>query len=231
MKEIVGIVRKSEQGMSSPFLCRADDNELYWCKGALSGMTTLRAEWICANMAKVLQLPIPPFEIMHVDYELARESKVEFASQFVSPMNCYVFASKHIDNAADLMKEHLKGRILDAILGVRILLFDGLIHNTDRSIVNSNILSSKDELWIIDHNNAFSSSWDEKEFLTDHIFGSCYMWAKDIDYSDFLSLLQSPDILNIVSRCWAEMPSEWIDAEDGLTLDAIMSTIRAFKEP
>ena len=231
MKEIVGIVKKSEQGMSSPFLCRANNDELYWCKGALSGMKSLRAEWICANVAKFLQLPIPPFEIMHVDYELAKASKVDSAVHFVSPMNCYVFASKHVENAVDLMKEHLKGRTIDRTLGVHILLFDSLIHNNDRSPGNSNILSSKDEIWIIDHNNAFSSSWDPKTFLAEHIFASYFTQAKDADYSDFLVSLKKSTILNDVSKHWNEMPSEWLDAEGGLTLDTITSTIQAFKEP
>ena len=88
MKEIVQIIRKSEQGMSSPFFCGADDDQYYWCKGVLSGMTSLRAEWICANLAKSFGLPIPHFEIMHVQYKLAKESKIETAVQLVSPMNC-----------------------------------------------------------------------------------------------------------------------------------------------
>ena len=196
----------------------------YWCKGALSGMTSLRAEWICANLAKSFGLPIPHFEIMHVLYELAKESKIETAVQFVSPMNCYVFASKHIDNAVDLMEENAHSLKLENSLGSRILLFDALIHNADRSTVNSNILYNKNEIWIIDHNNAFCKNWNESAFLRDHILTDDYTKARDCDYAEFLSALKAPELAEIITKHWSEMPPEWIDALEGLTLDEITST-------
>lgn len=41
---IVEIIKQAEQGMSSPFLCRADDGALYFVKGRASGRASLWAD-------------------------------------------------------------------------------------------------------------------------------------------------------------------------------------------
>ncbi len=146
-------------------------------------------------------------------------------------MNCYVFASKHVDNAVDLMVENASSLKLDKSLGAKILLFDALIHNSDRSFGNSNILYRKNEIWIIDHNTAFCRDWNESAFLQDHILTGDYTRAHDQDYADFLAALKSTELPEIVTNHWSAMPSEWIDAPQGLTLDEITSTIESFKQP
>ncbi len=51
MRSAVQIVRVSEQGVSRPFLCLADDGARYWCKGTTSGIRTMQAEWVCDQLA------------------------------------------------------------------------------------------------------------------------------------------------------------------------------------
>lgn len=45
---IVEIIKQADQGLSSPFLCRGDDGELYFVKGRASGRASLWAEWWAA---------------------------------------------------------------------------------------------------------------------------------------------------------------------------------------
>lgn len=39
--EIVEILRRSEQGMTKPFICRGDDGEIYFVKGQNAGHRSL----------------------------------------------------------------------------------------------------------------------------------------------------------------------------------------------
>ena len=128
------------------------------------------------------------------------------------------------------MEENAHKLKLENSLGSRILLFDALIHNADRSIGNSNILCINNEIWIIDHNNAFCRNWNETAFLRDHILSTDYAKAHDEDYAEFLAALKDPELAKTVEKHWSEMPPEWLDAP-GLTLDEITSTILGFKQP
>ena len=59
---ITEIVRRSEQGVTRPFLCRSADGTGYFVKGIVgAGAESLRAEWVCGKLAQTLGLPIPDY--------------------------------------------------------------------------------------------------------------------------------------------------------------------------
>lgn len=74
---IVEIIKKAEQGLSSPFLCRGDDDALYFVKGRASGRASLWAEWLAGHLGQALGLPIPPFHLVDVPAALVRECPAE----------------------------------------------------------------------------------------------------------------------------------------------------------
>jgi hypothetical protein len=51
---ITEVIGRSEQGMTRPFLCHADDWATYYVKGAFAGLNSLCCEWVASRLAKPL---------------------------------------------------------------------------------------------------------------------------------------------------------------------------------
>ena len=68
--EILEVLGRSEQGITKPFICRADDDEIYFVKGTGAGRRSQLCEWIGGKLGQWLGLPLAPFEIVEVPVEL-----------------------------------------------------------------------------------------------------------------------------------------------------------------
>lgn len=68
---VTEIVRRLDQGMTRPFLVRAEDDVLYVAKGRETTQRGLIAEWLCAHLARSLGLTIPDFALLEVPFDLA----------------------------------------------------------------------------------------------------------------------------------------------------------------
>ena len=68
--EFVEFMRRSDQVMTRPFICRADNGKTYFVKGRDAGRRSQICEWIAGCLARQLKLPIAPFEIVNVPEEL-----------------------------------------------------------------------------------------------------------------------------------------------------------------
>lgn len=171
MQCVEAIIRISEQGVTQPFYCRARDAE-WWCKGWHTGIASLVREWVCANLAKTLDLPIPEFEILEVPLEVfdAWASFQDAPQHLVIPGQPYVFASRNVPNSLDVESPGT----LPLGLTERLVLFDHAIRNLDRSVGNSNLLQapageSDSGFFLIDHNNAFDCNFSDAAFADTHI--------------------------------------------------------------
>jgi hypothetical protein len=78
--QVTEIIRRLEQGMTRPFLVRAEDDVLYVAKGRETTQRGLIAEWICAYLAQQLGLPIPAFTLLQVPPELVSALGPEVAA-------------------------------------------------------------------------------------------------------------------------------------------------------
>ena len=91
---ITEIISRSEQGMTRPFLCRAENDGLFYVKGRYAGYRTLCCEWVAGRLGQLMGLPIPDFFIAEVPIGLVRDSAradagdlgagLVFASQLVT---------------------------------------------------------------------------------------------------------------------------------------------------
>jgi len=63
---IVEIVRRSDQGITRPFLCVGSDGRRYYVKGHGAGRRSLIAEWLAGRAGKLLDLPIPDFALAEI---------------------------------------------------------------------------------------------------------------------------------------------------------------------
>lgn len=115
---IVEIIKQAEHGLSSPFLCRGDDGELYFVKGRASGRSSLWAEWLGGYLGRAFGLPIPPFCIAEIPAELIRECPPE-----LRPVGSgLAFASRRVE-ACQWLERAVAPRVEDK-LQRDILVFD-----------------------------------------------------------------------------------------------------------
>jgi len=164
------IVRRSEQGVTNPFLCRSNDGTSWFVKGLLSaGAEALRAEWIAGCLAQRMGLPMPEFAIMEISDDLIQSSVIDGVQDLAGGV---AFGSRTIVGAQELT--FTRAREVPASLQAEILLFDWWIRNDDRVLGpsggNPNVLFSGDEIWVIDHHNGFSKTFDVSRFGKDHVF-------------------------------------------------------------
>jgi len=207
---VIEIIRRSEQGVTRPFLCRASDDRQYWVKGRNTGMAGLCHEWIAGQMARDFQLPIPEFSLIEVSQQMITNCANEDAPALGAGV---AFASLHVENAGDL-PFYAKTRV-DAELKRRLLAFDCWVQNEDRTLGaqggNVNLLWDQWEKkpWVIDHNNAFDTAFSMQNLLKNHVF------QEELDRkSHSFSLAIREEMRDIHARFatyLSDLPDDWVE--------------------
>lgn len=228
MQRIESILKVSEQGVSRPFLCRDEVGGVRWCKGSHTGFRSLISEWICACLAREVNLPVPNFEIFRLDckdFRLWRKMQNADVPNLVTETNPFVFGSLNVENSKDVLDPRVDLGHIDPKVLSRIYWFDKLIHNTDRTDYNSNLLVNG-RVYIIDHNNAFDPTFTEDEFSSEHILRD---YREVISESEVSALKER--VCGLVQgvfldSAWDAMPTAWADVgESVLSLDTIRHVI------
>ncbi|UJA20245.1 aminotransferase class I and II [Thermoleophilia bacterium SCSIO 60948] len=142
------------EGGSLPALVEASDDGLYVVKlrGAGQGPKALVAELLAGRLAQELGLPVPELAIVSMPAELALAEP--------DPEIQELLAASAGENAGlDFLPGALPfspaGRFdVDPALAARIVWFDALVENVDRTPKNPNLLTWHGELWLIDHGAA-----------------------------------------------------------------------------
>lgn len=148
------------EGGSMPAIVEADDLGTYVLKfrGAGQGVRALIAEIISGGIARALGLPVPEVVLLHLNGDLARtESDPEIqdlirASDGLNVGLDYLPGSINFDPAVDGVDDDFASRLV---------WFDTLISNVDRTARNTNMLMCKKQPWLIDHGASltFHHAW------------------------------------------------------------------------
>ncbi|WP_067183248.1 HipA family kinase [Microtetraspora niveoalba] len=204
------------EGGSLPGVVEADDLGTYVVKfrGAGQGRRVLVAEIICAELARGLGFATPELKLIDLDPQLgAREPDEEIQDLLT--------ASAGRNLAIDFLPGALGfdplGWRPDPDFASRLLWFDALIHNVDRSWRNPNLLVWHDDVWLIDHGAAlwFHHNWrsanPRRPFDgNDHVLAP---YATEMDAADAeLAPRVTRDLLDKVT---ALVPDEWLEDEPG----------------
>jgi hypothetical protein len=205
------------EGGSLPGLMEADDLGTYVVKwrAAGQGVKVLVAEVICGELARALGLPVPVLVTVDVAPELAvgePDVEVQELLQRSAGRNLgldYLPGALDFDAGADGVDPQLAGRVL---------WFDALVGNVDRSWRNPNMLFWHGRLQLIDHGAAltFHHNWP----------GAAAAVRRPYDASSHALIECDPDLASadnaltplvteaLLADVLAQVPDEWLADED-----------------
>ncbi len=253
MITITEILARSDQGITRPFLCRADDGGLYYVKGDYAGQRSLCCEWVAGHLARALELPVPDFDIADVPRVLVHGSDRDDIRELgVGP----AFASARVEDSHEITWSETES--FPADIRARILLFDWWVQNEDRSLSalggNPNLLISSEAevddlsdhrhgrqrfvhhtcLWAFDFNLAFDPEFDATRFRQNHIFAS-------VSIPEGLRMEMVPrmsEALSNLPQFFEGLPEEWLylDGDESLPVQLDQNRVcailkRPFADP
>ncbi len=202
------------EGGSLPGLMEADDLGTYVVKwrAAGQGVRVLVAEVVCGELARALALPVPALVTVDVAPELAVGEPDPEVQELLQRSAGRNLGLDYLPGALDLEAGVAD---VDAELAGRVLWFDALVGNVDRSWRNPNMLIWHGRLQLIDHGAAltFHHHWPGAEAAV----------ARPYDASQHALVECTPDVraadaalARRVTRpalegVLAQVPDDWLD--------------------
>ncbi|BBC38151.1 uncharacterized protein SGFS_094450 [Streptomyces graminofaciens] len=213
------------EGGSLPGLVEADDRGTYVIKftGAGQGRKTLVAEVVCGELARRLGLRVPGLVTVGLDPVLGLGEPEEQVQELLKSSGGTNLGMDFLTRAIGF--DPLAFEVSAEEAG-RVVWFDALINNVDRSWRNPNLLMWHGELWLIDHGATmiWHHNWP----------GAHTSAAKPYDASDHVLASFAPDVAaaaaelaplvteELLAEVTAEVPDVWLADEPGFeTPDAL----------
>ncbi|NUR64151.1 MAG: hypothetical protein HOQ47_00190 [Streptomyces sp.] len=220
------------EGGSLPGLVEADDLGTYVMKftGAGQGRKTLVAEVLCGELARRLGFRVPRLVTLGLDPVLGLGEPEQQVQDLL-----------RASGGTNLGMDFLSGALgfdplafeVDAAEAGRIVWFDALINNVDRSWRNPNLLMWHGELWLIDHGATmiWHHNWPGAEASA----------ARPYDAGDHALARFAPDLATaaaelaprvteeLLAEVTAEIPDAWLADEPGF--DTPDELRRAYTRP
>ncbi|MET9364205.1 HipA family kinase [Streptomyces sp. NPDC006632] len=220
------------EGGSLPGIVEADDLGTYVIKftGAGQGRKTLVAEVVCGELARRLGLRVPELVTIQLDPVIGLSEPDQEVQELLKA-----------SGGLNLGMDYLPGSIgfdplayqVDAAEAGRVVWFDALINNVDRSWRNPNMLVWHGDPWLIDHGATmiWHHNWP----------GAAASAAKPYNASDHVLAPFGPDVASaaaelapmvtedLLTEVTALVPDEWLVDEPGFaSTDALR---RAYVDP
>ncbi|AEW93063.1 hypothetical protein SCATT_06920 [Streptantibioticus cattleyicolor NRRL 8057 = DSM 46488] len=208
------------EGGSVPGLVETDDLGTYVAKftGAAQGRKALVAEVVSGELARRLDLRMPDLVRLRFDPVIARGEPDE-----------EVQAVLKASGGLNLGMDFLPGSVgydplafgVEPAEASRIVWFDAVVNNVDRSWRNPNMLIWHRKLWLIDHGAALiwhhnwpgaAASAGRPYNATDHALARFTDLDKVASAAAELAPRVTPELLREVT---ALIPDEWLDGEPG----------------
>ncbi|MFI7614210.1 HipA family kinase [Nonomuraea terrae] len=204
------------EGGSLPGVVEADDLGTYVVKfrEAGQGRRVLVAEIIAAELGRRLGFRTPELKLIDLDPQLGVREPDEEVQDLLK-------ASTGLNLAVDFLPGALGFEplawVADPRFAARVVWFDGLIHNIDRSWRNPNLLVWHRDTWLIDHGAAlwFHHNWKtadpQRPFdAGDHVLAP---FAADVEAAG--AELAGQITRELLETVTALVPDEWLDGEPG----------------
>lgn len=214
---IVEVLQRSEQGRTRPFLCRCEDDRLYYVKGRDAGARSLLCEWLAGHLGRALGLPLPEFNIVQ-----ATQSLIDLHPEGRDLGSAPAFASAKMEHVQELSISHL--RDVEAAKQCDVLVFDWWVRNQDRTLTtlsgNPNLMwdAAKSRLVVIDHNLAFDREFNTAGFSETHVFREriSEVFQDLAECGNYAQRLR--EALAVWPDACKNVPSEWWFADEERTV-------------
>jgi len=217
------------EGGSLPGLMEADDLGTYVVKfsGAGQGRKALVAEVVAGTLARALGLEVPRLVTVDVDVALADGEPDQEVQDLLRASGGRNLGVDYLPGALDFDAAAFE---VDPGLAGRVLWFDALVGNADRSWRNPSLLYWHGRLFLIDHGATltFQHSWTGLDgWVTrpydarDHALVEVAPNVLDAD--DALAPLVTDEVL---SDATAEVPDDWLAGEAADVRDVLAAQMR-----
>ncbi len=162
--QVTRYVTPLREGGSLPAIAEADDGFLYVLKfrGAGQGSKALIADLIGGEMAKLFGLHVPELVFASLDEAFGRTEPDEEIQDLLRASVGLNLGLHYLSGAITYDPAVKK---TDEVTASKIVWLDALLMNVDRTARNTNMLSWRNELWLIDHGAAlyFHHTWTNWE--------------------------------------------------------------------
>ena len=213
------------EGGSLPGLMEADDFGTYVVKfrGAGQGRKALVAEVVSAQLARACDLLVPDLVAVDLEPGLAAGEPDQEIQDLLRASGGLNLGVDFLAGAVDF---DAAGPGVTGELAGRIIWFDALVSNADRSWRNPNMLFWREDLYLIDHGATltYQHRWESADAaasrpydISDHALVGC---APLIDAAD--SALAGRITSEVVQEALAAVPDEWLEPEPGLERPALV---------
>ena len=215
------------EGGSLPGLMEADDLGTYVVKfrGAGQGRKVLVAEIVAGELARTLGLPVPDLVTVELDPALGASEPDQEVQELLR-------ASPGLNLGMDFLPGALGfdplAHAVDPVEASRVLWFDALVGNVDRSWRNANLLFWHGSPYLIDHGAtltfhhawAGADAWTSRQYdAADHVLLTAdpNLDAADTELAPMVTEERLRSVLALV-------PDEWLADEPGF---AAVPAVRA----
>lgn len=218
---VVEVIRRVDQGVTRPYLCRADDGCDYFVKHRALPPSERVAEWLASKLADALRLPIAPFGLIRIPEEL---------NSAEAPWLRDLGAGVGFGSQKQLAREFTLADVdrVDSTLAAKVAAFDWWVRNNDRTLSalggNANLLwrapADSTGLVVIDHNLAFDATFSGEGFLATHVFAAQFKELigdfvnRELMRQEFCAARRS------LAGFWHTIPADWRFADPERTVAA-----------
>ena len=206
------------EGGSLPGIMEADDLGTYVVKfvGAGQGRKVLVAEVLVGELGRLLGLPVPELVLVDVDPVLGRAEPDEEVQDLLR-------ASAGLNLGTDYLPGALgfdpNAHDVDADLASRVLWFDALVGNVDRSWRNPNLLLWHRRLQLIDHGASlvFHHDWPRAAKAAERPYeADDHVLAEQATQREQAAQALAPLVTaELVAQAAARVPDLWLEDEPG----------------
>ena len=221
--------KKIPLGITNPYIVKCSDGKKYVAKfpGNPEGTRVLINEYVCAELAKLLELPIPNFKLINVQ----GIDKFKDSLPDINLINGTVFCSEFVDKSTSVPGYYVLTKVSNRYDAIKILIFDVIIGNNDRNPGNLLINFRNNSLIMIDHSHVFvyQAVWNERNLseliggkidlskMNKFHFDNLSLCLNDINYkpviSEYIQRIRNIDDDEI--ECIINsIPSDWIITKD-----------------
>jgi hypothetical protein len=220
-------VQPLREGGSLPAVVDTDDG-LYVVKfrGAGQGAKALVAELIAGMLAEVLGLPIPMLALVDVSDTFGRSEPDPEIGEVLRKSHGINVGLRYLDGAFNF-DATAAGSLISVAQATRIVWFDALLTNPDRTARNTNLMIWERTPWLIDHGAALYAHHDWQAvdearmrspfpLIRDHVLLTLADEASTVD-EDVAALLTKDVIASVLQNVPDELLSDQAYRLDGDT--------------